>query len=321
MDTLSKMEVRALLKLKGGETITGLASKLGLSIYRASVLVSSLKRKGLVKTEKRGKYRIVSLSEAKPAELFKRLVPKFGHMPLNRILSGKSLPLLAVLRDTPLSAHELCIKGNLPRSTLYYVLNRLSNYGIIGERDGRYFLVERYRLFHEFAREFYELQNSIKAREFSGDAVVVWSGVGEFILSTRKYRGKDVRNFHLTGLERFGDFGMELVGTGRYHYYYSERAGELSLEEIILHALLIDFSPRTILYSIVLLLAHRDRIDQKKLFELGIKYDVDVDGLLEYIKGKGVKRYPYPSMKEVKEIFKMYFGEGDGCCNQRKDNI
>ncbi|WP_206204310.1 hypothetical protein [Thermococcus sp. LS1] len=157
----------------------------------------------------------------------------------------------------------------------------------------------------------HKLQNSIKAREFSGDSALIWSGVGEFILATEKYLGKDIGDFHLTGVERFGDFGMELVGTGRYHYYYSEKAKNLSLEEVVVHALLVEFGPRTILYSTVLLLAHRDKIGRKKLFELGMKYDVDVEGLLEYLKGKGVKRYPYPSMEEVRETFKMYFGEGN----------
>lgn len=312
MNALSKIEIRVLLKLGEEKTISGLASELDLSIYRTSILVASLKKKGLVKTEKRGKYRMVSLSEAKPPELFKRLASKFGHMPLDRILSGKSLPLLAVLRDTPLSVHELCIKSNLPRSTLYHTLNRLANYGIVGEKERRYFLVERYRLFHEFAREFYELQNSIKAREFSRDAVVMWSGIGEFILSTEEYKGRKSGNFHLTGLERFGDFGVELIGTGRYQYYYSEKAGKLSLEDVILHALLVDFSPRTILYSIVLLLAYRDRINRKKLFNLSRKYDVSVGEVLGYLEGKEVKGYPYPSMEEVRETFKMYFGEENG---------
>ncbi len=310
MDALSKMEVRVLLKLNGEKTISELASELGLSIYRTSVLVASIKRKGLAKTEKRGRYKIVSLSEAKPAEIFKRLTSKFGHMPLDEILSGRNLALLAVLMDIPLSAHELCIKSNLSRSTFYHVINKLSNYGFIGEKDGKYFLIERYRLFHEFAKEFYELQNSIKAREFSRDSALIWSGVGEFILLTREYKGKDFGNFHLTGLGRFRDFGVDLIGTGQYHYYYSEKTGKLSLEEIIVHALLIDFSPRTILYSTVLLLAYKDRIDQKKLFEFGRKYDVRVSELLKYLEGKEVKKYPYPSMEEVKEIFKMYFGEG-----------
>ncbi|WP_297067293.1 helix-turn-helix domain-containing protein [Thermococcus sp.] len=310
MDALSKMEVRVLLKLNGEKTISELASELGLSIYRTSVLVASIKRKGLAKTEKRGRYKIVSLSEAKPAEIFKRLTSKFGHMPLDEILSGRNLALLAVLMDIPLSAHELCIKSNLSRSTFYHVINKLSNYGFIGEKDGKYFLIERYRLFHEFAKEFYELQNSIKAREFSRDSALIWSGVGEFILLTREYKGKDFGNFHLTGLGRFRDFGVDLIGTGQYHYYYSEKTGKLSLEEIIVHALLIDFSPRMILYSTVLLLAYKDRIDQKKLFEFGRKYDVRVSELLKYLEGKEVKKYPYPSMEEVKEIFKMYFGEG-----------
>lgn len=310
MNTLSKMEVRVLLKLNGEKTIRELASELGLSIYRTSTLVASLKRTGLVRTEKRGRYKIVSLSAAKPAELLRKLMSKFGHMPLDEILRGRNLALLAVLMDTPLSAHELCIKSNLSRSTFYHVINRLSTYGVIGEKDGKYFLVERYKLFHEFAEEFYELQNSIKAREFSGDSALIWGGVGEFILSTGEYRGKDVDNFHLTGLERFRDFGVDLIGTGQYHYYYSEKTEELSLEEIIVHSLLIDFSPRTILYSTVLLLAYKGRINQKKLFKLGRKYDVRVSELLKYLKGKEVKKHPYPSMEEVKEIFKMYFGEG-----------
>lgn len=309
MDGLSRMEVKVLLKLERKKSVTELANELGLSIYRTSILVTSLERKGLVKTEKRGKYKIVSLSEAKPAELFRKLVSKFGHMPFDEILSGRNLSLLAVLREAPLSAYELCIKANLSRSTLYHVIDKLSSYGLIGKKEGGYFLVERYGLFHEFAEEFYGLQNTLKAKEFSEDSTLVWSGVGEFILSTREYKGKDVGNFHLTGLERFSDFGMELIGTGRYHYYYSEKAKGLSLEEVIVHALLIDFNPRTILYSIVLLLAHKDKIDQKNLFRVGMKYDISVSELLKYLKGEEVKRYPYPSMGEVKEIFKMYFGE------------
>ncbi|KUH34411.1 hypothetical protein APY94_01905 [Thermococcus celericrescens] len=307
---LSKIEVRILLKLKGEKTITELANALSLSIYRTSILVASLERKGLVRTEKRGKYKIVSLSEAKPAELFRKLTSRFGHMPLDEILSGRNLALLAVLKRTPLSAHELCIKSNLSRSTLYYVIDKLSDYGLIGKKDGGYFLMERYELFHGFAVEFYELQNSIKARKFSEDSALIWGGVGEFILSTGEYKGRDVGSFHLTGLERFSDFGVDIIGTGRHHYYYSEKAKRLSLEEVIVHALLIDFSPRTILYSLVLLLAYKGRINQKKLFNLGRKYGVSVSELLGYLEGKEVKRYPYPPMDEVREIFKMYFGEG-----------
>ncbi|NJE26446.1 transcriptional regulator [Thermococcus sp. MV5] len=309
MSTISKMEVSVLLKLRNEKTVNELANELGLSPCRTSTLVASLERKGLVKTEKRGKYKQVSLSDTKPAELFRRVVSDFTHMPLDEILSGKNISLLAVLNDVPLSVYELCIKSNLPRSTFYHVIGRLSNYGIIGKKNGKYFLMDRYRLFHEFAKEFYEMQNSIKAREFSADSAVVWSGVEEFVLSTSEYKGKDVGNFHLTGLERFSDFGMELIGTGQYHYYYSENVKKLSPEEIVMHALLIDFNPRTILYSIVLLLAYRDKISQEKLFKLGRKYDVRVSELLEYLEGKEVKKYPYPSMEEVKEIFKMYFGE------------
>ncbi|AGK60099.1 hypothetical protein Asulf_00063 [Archaeoglobus sulfaticallidus PM70-1] len=307
---LSRMEVTLLLKLSRERTISQLAKELDISIYRASTLVTSLERKGLVKTGKKGKHKRVSPSDAKPAELFRRLTHKFSHMPLEVILSGKTLALLAVLK-APLGAHEICLRSNLSRSTFYHIVDRLSSYGILGKRkkERKYFLIERYRLFHEFAKEFCDLQNSIKAREFSQDSAVVWGGVGEFILSTREYRGKKAGNFHLTGVERFGDFGLDLIGTGQYHYYYSEKVKELSLENIVTHALLIDFSPRTILYSAVLLLAHRDKISERKLFELGKKYDVSVKNLLGLLEGKEAGRYPYPSIKEVEETFRAYFGE------------
>jgi len=133
------MEVRVLLKLKGKRSINELADGLGLSISRTSVLVASLERKGLIKTEKIGRHKIVSLSDAKAAELFKRIVFKFRHMHLEDILTGKNLSLLAVLKDTPLSAYELCIKSNLSRSTFYHTIGRLSNYGIIGKKNGKYF--------------------------------------------------------------------------------------------------------------------------------------------------------------------------------------
>ena len=99
-----------------------------------------------------------------------------------------------------------------------------------------------------------------------------------------------------------------LIGAEQYHYYYSEKA-ELSLEDVVMHALLIDFSPRTILYSTVLLLAYRGKLNRNKLFKLGKKYDVSVEDLLEYLEGKEAGRYPYSSIEEVKGTFEMYFGE------------
>ena len=60
----------------------------------------------------------------------------------------------------------------------------------------------------------------------------------------------------------------------------------------------------------MLLLFHKNEIDEKKLFDLGIKYDINVKQLLDYLNGKEHK-YPYPSLKEVYEIYNMYFGVSD----------
>jgi len=57
MDRLSRMEVTVLLSLKEEKNVTELAKELGLSIYRTSTLLSSLERKGLVRTKKE-KYKI-----------------------------------------------------------------------------------------------------------------------------------------------------------------------------------------------------------------------------------------------------------------------
>ncbi len=307
---LTSKELKLLLLILNGEkTITSLSKEMNLSIYRTSTLTGKLAKKGLITITKNGKYKIISPSSTKPTMLLKKIKNKYNHMPLQKILTGNNLKLLSILKPELLqNTKTLMLKTNLSKSSLYHSINNLSNYGIIKKVSSKYSLIEKYALFHEFSREYITLQNHIKGREFSTDGTIVWSGVEEFILSTKTCKTSD--NFQLTGLYKFKDYGLSLIGRGVYYYYYSIKKYKLTIEDVIIHSIVIDYAPRSILYAIVILLSHKNKINEKKLFDLGIKYDVDVKQLLDYLKGKEHK-YPYPSLKEVYEIYNMYFGVSD----------
>ena len=310
MNMLTSKELKLLLLIMDGEkTITTLSKEMNLSIYRTSTLTGKLAKKGLITITKNGKYKIISLSSTKPAILLKKVKNKYNHIPLQKILTGNNLKLLSILKPELLqNTKTLMLKTNLSKSSLYHAINNLSNYGIIKKVSSNYSLIEKYALFHEFSREYIILQNHIKGREFSPDAAIIWNGVEEFILSTKTYKTGD--NFQLTGLSKFKDYGLSLIGKGIYYYYYSKKKDKLTIEDIIIHSIVIDYAPRTILYVIVLLLFHKNKIDEKKVFDLDIKYNVNVKQLLDYLNGKEHK-YPYPSLKEVYEIYNMYFGVSD----------
>jgi len=289
------------------KTITRLAEELNLSIYRVSTLTNQLLKKGLITITKTGKYKIITPTPTKPILILKNIKSKYSHMPLSKILTGNNLKLLSILKPGEFyNTKTLLLKTNLPKSSLYNVINNLSNYGMIKKSDNKYSLIEKYSLFHEFSKEYITLQNYITAKKFTLDSTILWSGIDEFILATRTYKNP-TNKFQLTELSKFKDYGLPLIGRNVYHYYYSKKNIQLTIEDVMIHSLFVDYSPRTLLYAIVLAFAYRKNLNKKKLLDLGLKFDIKVDILFNYLEGREHK-YPYPSLKEVYEVYNMYFG-------------
>jgi len=312
--TLTKAELKILLTLENPTTLSELARKLGLSKGRLSTLLHSLEKKGLVELEGK-KPVVVKPARNKVIELLNAIFPVTArslilnpNTPLRGrdiigVLTGNSLKVLAALEvEKPQPIWLIQMKANVSRATLHRVLNQLMERLIVGKKQDGYFISERFSLFKAFADEYFYLQNSIKAREFDPNASVVWSGVEEFILATGTFKGKSVGDFQLTGLARFSDFGLPLISSGVYHYYWP--AQSLTLEEVVVHALTLGRDARELLYTVVLLRAKG--FDEEGLRKLAAKFGVSdtVEEVLEYLRGED-KPYPFPSREEVEELCQM----------------
>ncbi|WP_148883369.1 MarR family transcriptional regulator [Thermococcus aciditolerans] len=303
--TLTKAELKTLLAIEEPIKMIKLASKLGLSKGTLSALLHSLEKKGLVELEGK-KPMVVRPANNKVTQLLRRIAIDFPHVN-PEVLTGSNLKVISALDVKPQPLWVIQLKANVSKATLYRVLNELMERLIVGKKEEGYFVSERFALFKVFADEYFYLQNSIKVRGFDPNASLVWSGVEELILATGTFKGKSLGDFQLTGLSRFSDFGLPLISSGVYHYYWPAR--ELSLEEVVVHALRLGRDARELLYTIVLLKGKG--FNEGKLKRLAAKFGISntVDDLLEYLKGMN-KPYPFPSREEVEELCRQYFG---GC--------
>lgn len=316
--TLTKAELKILLTLENPITLSELAHKLDLSKSRLSTLLHSMSNKGLIEFEGK-KPILIKSAKNKANELLNSIFPVTSRQLTLRdkdmlsVLTGNRLKVLAALEvEKPQPPWLLQLKANVSRATLHRVLNQLMEKLIVGKTLEGYFISERFASLKAFADEYFYLQNSIKAKEFNPNASVVWSGVEELILVSGTFKGKNLDSFQLTGLARFSDFGLPLISSGVYHYYWPAR--ELGLEEVVVHTLTLGKDARELLYIITLLKGRS--FDERKLKKLGAKFGVSdtVEEVLEYLQGMD-KSYPFPSRKEVEELCRQYFG---GCDNDNK---
>jgi len=321
---LTKAELKVLLALEEPTTLRELARKLGLSKGTLSVLLRSLEKKGLVELEGK-KPLIIKPAKNKAVELFNSILPvtyrQFILNPplrgrdISNILTANHLKVLAALEvEKPQRLWLVQLKANVSKATLHRVLNELMERLIVGKKKEGYFISEHFAPLKAFADEYFYLQNSLKAKELDPNASILWSGVEELILATGTFKGKRLGNFQLTGLARFSDYGLPLISSGVYHYYWPSK--ELSFEEVVVHALKTGSGARELLYIITLLKAHP--FNEKRLKRLAAKFGVSklVEDILEYLGGKD-KPYPFPSREEVEELCRQYFGGCDDD-NERK---
>lgn len=291
----------------GPITLKELARKLTVSKSTLSITLHSLERKGLVNIEGKRPLK-AKLADNKATHLLRKIPLMLPKNRIHKVLSGSKLKVLSALKvEEPQPPWLVQLKANVSRATLHRVLNELMGMLIVGKKKGGYFISERFGVLKDFADEYFYIQNAIRAKELDEEAILMWSGVEELILATETFKGKCFENFQLTGLARFSDYGLPLISSGVYHYYWP--ATELGLEEVVIHTLKAGYDARELLYVIVLLKAHP--FSEERLKRLAAKFGVSpiVEDILEFLRGKA-KSYPFPSWGEVEELCKRYFG---GC--------
>ena len=281
---------------------------ISLDIFQESLsrTLKSLEKKGLIETEKSGISKYLFFSETKHSTLFKTLLLEFTHVKFENFLSGSSLEILYHLSNSSLSRSEIVLRTGLSEKTIQTKLKNLREFGIVFSERGLYRLNERFDLLRDFLLEFRRYLNLKTAQEFAKDAIIIWQEDDEFLIKTSEL--KELKNFFLTSITAFHRYGVQLFLPEYYYYFYSERRKKLKLEDVILHALLLDPTDTRIIMS-VLLLWKKQKVDLDYLTKESNKYQLSVtlDDIIKYRKTRGESRpNHFPTWNEYEVKAKEY---------------
>jgi hypothetical protein len=182
----------------------------------------------------------------------------------------------------------------------------LREFGIVFSERGFYRLNERFDLLKDFLLEFRRYLNLKIAQEFAKDATILWQEDAEFLIKTSE--PKESKNFFLTSITAFHKYGVQLFLPEYYYYFYTKRKKKLNVEDVILHALLLDPTDTKVIMSVLLLLK-KQKVNSDYLIKESDKYKLSttVGNLINYIDTKGkAKPEHFPTWKECEAKVKEY---------------
>ena len=305
---LTKNEIRILKEItkESGKGVGDIAGSLNISHASLSRILKSLKKKGLIETEKRGASKYVFFSETKHSTLLKTLLTELAHVKFEDFLSDSSLKILYFLSKSPLSRKEIVLRTGLSQKTVQTKLKSLREFGVVFSERGFYRLNERFGLLKDFLSEFRRYLNLKTAQEFAKDATILWQEDEEFLIKTSKPR--ESKNFFLTSITAFHKYGIQLFLPEYYYYFYTKRKKKLNVEDVILHALLLDPTDTKVIMAVLLLLK-KQKVNVNHLIKESDKYQLSttVRHLINYLNTKGkAKPEHFPTWKEYQTKAKEY---------------
>jgi len=257
-----------------------------------SRILRTLEGTGFVTIKKTGLSKIVAISETKHATLWRKLVLEFGHMPLEKLLSGTSLSVLSAICSLTLSnRREIAEAASVSESSAALVLEKLKRVGIVRKVASAYGVSQRFQALKEFVIEYRRYLNQRIAQEFANDSVVLWERNTEFIIETEAPQPKN--GFQLTGLSSFARFGIPLIAPKSY-FFYSPSPKRLKLEDIMLHSLLLPERETDLLLTLLVWRKQEKAMNIKYLKTRADRYGATelVRQITAYFASEGEQRAP-----------------------------
>ncbi len=247
------------------------------------------------------------IAEANYAQLLSELVKAEPYVPWEKVLSYSNMAVL-LTRTTGESDFE----RGLSDTTKWRAQRNLSMHGLIPKNTSNNTTLNS-RISH-FAREYADHITRQFAEEIlPSNAVVLWQKGYSFLFKVRKGDDEDGKNipkhFLRTALSVYAEYEIQLF-TNETYYYYSPGGAKLSLDDIVLHTLMIDPGSQTYaIYALLLILKKYKKMDLESLMKRSQRYNLtrDVENIVRYIHSKGKERvWPLPSWGELKEQANVY---------------
>jgi DNA-binding transcriptional regulator GbsR (MarR family) len=276
---------------------SGISGAVGLSRPDVSRVIAALQDKGFVTTKKTGLSKVAILSETKHAALGRKLILEFEHMPLEELLSGACLEVLAAVCSLTLTNRkEIAHVTLLSERSVASVLERLARVGVIQKAMAKYSVSPRFKTLEEFVIEYRHYLNESIGRDFARDAVVLWECNTEFIIESKTLQTK--KGFQPTGASAFARFGVQLLAPSSY-FFYSPSTRKLRLEDVILHSLLVH--ERSLLPTMLVWKKQEKAMNIRYLKIQAEKYGAPepADAIIAYFASEGRQRSPdFPTWDE-----------------------
>lgn len=299
---LSALELRTITILDTALSINELAEKIGATKGYISRTVASLKAKGFVEISKRGITKKVTLSSNLHAARLKSILRNRSYMPLEEILEGSGIQVLAVLACGSADFAQLQEESGLSEATLWRWIKKFKEHAMLLSKNGEYELPADLKDIREFL-EYYCSYFAISAlKEISPAGNFIAAKGFEFVFS---FRGDIIhKNIRPTGLTSISE-KIPLMLAENY-YFYSSRTP--SREEIAVHAIIADpRSKRNLTYVIMYIL--KEKLDMALFLKIAKRYRVEdiAKSVLKLLNTWEQPEEPYmPDPAYVREKLKEY---------------
>ena len=273
ISTLSPTEIKILRQLReGGESLSSIKDKLGLSAQQIARTLSSLREKEFIVVERKGIAKTIWISNMRHAQLLRTILIQYDHMRLETILSMSSLEILMSLSfSSGMTREEIASASQKSRRTVATVLSRLREFGmLITDRPGVYRISPRFIPFAEFAMEFQRQSNQRAVTSLYQDGVIRWQKNGIVLIESKipDERG----GFRPTSFSAFHRFATTMILTRHWHINLQDNR-KPRLEEVILHTLLLKpLDARESRLFLELLRKTANEIDMENLTRLAAEY-------------------------------------------------
>lgn len=279
----------------------------GKSESSVSQIVKKLESKGIVEAKRKGMRKIVNMSERNYAFNFSEMLRSEPNISWEKILSNSNIAVLI----SSITGEET-FEEDISSISKWRAIRNLSLYGIYHDSKEEHLVWNRNLA--SFLREYADYV-SLKylTEKIPENAIIIWRSGYRCFFKIRDHSmpgSKKLPDWVIpTALTASPAYGIQYI-TRDFYYYYEPRLDKLSLEDVILHTLLIDPDSQTFnTYAILLALKNRNQINFNLLLAKSRKYELleRIGDLIDYLKSNGkIRKWPLPEPMELQEQADLY---------------
>lgn len=307
--TLTKGEIATVRAISehNGSSILELSQKMGKSESSVSQRVKSLERKGILDAKRQGMRKLIARSDRNYALSLFDMIKSEPFVPWEELISNSQIAVLFKNITGEESFEHGISSVSLWRSTrnllMHGMLNTRANGQVIGDLN--------------LSRFISEYSDHVSRKYLSDilpkDAITVWRSGYRCLFKIRGVLDKEIIGLPddtlPTALSVSPDYGIQFMTQDSF-YYHEPSLKELTIEDTIIHTLLIGPESQTYsTYALMLAFKVKSDIDIDLLVSKSRVYGLEgeVKKLVSYLKSRGKKReWPLPKMGELREQADLY---------------